>query len=149
MAKIRPLTHDDIPEAAAILAQEGIFPASGETAADPQKALRAMLDSKRVFVMEKDSSLAGVAAFMPEPILSGGGCIQFIVVRDEMRRLGVGRQFIGFIERMVFCNCNAIFLSIPSRSEPARLFFERLGYCKVGELPDRSGWILIKNRKSG
>jgi ribosomal protein S18 acetylase RimI-like enzyme len=149
MARVRPLSHDDIPEAAAILAQEGLLNLSGDTALDPQQALQIMCERRKIYVMEMDSSLAGVASFIPEPILAGGGCVQFLVIRKEMRRRGAGRQFLGFIERMVFRESGSIFLSVSAQDDPARLFFERLGYCKAGELPDRSGWILTKARKSG
>jgi ribosomal protein S18 acetylase RimI-like enzyme len=147
MAKIRPLSHRDIPEAAAILDQEQGLCMLGGEGTNPRQMLEGMLESRRVYVMELDSILAGVASFVPEPIFAGGGCIQFLVIRKELRHNGIGRQFIGFIERKIFLKSRRVFLSVSSQNEPARLFFERFGYHKTGELVDRFEWILRKDRE--
>ena len=148
MAKIRPLSQIDIPEAAAILEQEQGFCLSDKEGASPKEALEGMLGSHRVYVLEMESALAGVAAFIAEPVLAGGGCIQFLVIRKELRRKGVGRQFIGFMERKIFLKGRSAFLAVSAQNDPARLFFERFGYRKAGEMPDRSEWIMIKERKN-
>jgi ribosomal protein S18 acetylase RimI-like enzyme len=149
MARIRPLLPPDIREVALILCQEQDFCLLGELAGDPRQALEGMLESRRVHVMELDSSLAGVASFVPDPVFAGGGCIQFFVIRKEMRRRGIGRQFMGFIERRTFLKSRSIFLSVSAQNEPAMLFFQRLGYCKSGAITDRSELILRKDRQDG
>jgi ribosomal protein S18 acetylase RimI-like enzyme len=146
MAKIRLLSLRDIAEAAAILDQEQGVGLLTEEGVSPMQALEGMLESRRVYVMEMDSSLAGVASFVAEPVLAGGGCIQFLMIRKELRRKGVGRQFVGFIERKIFVKSRSVFLSVSLHNEPAMLFFKRLGYRRTGELEDRSEWILRKDR---
>jgi ribosomal protein S18 acetylase RimI-like enzyme len=149
MAKIRLLSLRDIPEAAAILDQEQGFCVLDKEAASSKQVLEGMLESRRVHVMEMGSALAGVASFIPEPVLAGGGCIQFLVIRKKLRHEGIGRQFIGFIERKIFVNCRSVFLSVSFHNESARFFFESLGYSRTGELADRSEWILRKDRQPG
>jgi ribosomal protein S18 acetylase RimI-like enzyme len=146
MAKIRLLSLRDIAEAAAILDQEQGFEHLTGKSTNPRQALGEMIESRRVYVMELDSSLAGVASFVAEPVLAGGGCIQFLVIRKELRRQGIGRQFIGFIERRIFVKSRSVFSSVSLHNEPAMFFFESLGYRRTADLIDRGECILRKDR---
>ncbi len=151
MARIRELTEKDIPRSLEILADSDPWASRGYT----QDALRRILESAvgrgDTFIAEEDSVPTAIACFIPDPVIADGGCVRFIAVRHDKRRHGVGRQLMGFVERKVFGRSPNIFVSIGAANEAALRFFDRLGYQKVGEVPDASGagrpeWIL---RKSG
>jgi ribosomal protein S18 acetylase RimI-like enzyme len=82
---------------------------------------------------------AALACFVPDPVIAGGGCLRFIAVRQDKRRRGIGRQLMGFVERKVFSKSHNLYVSISSTNDVALKFFERLGYRRVGEIPDLYG----------
>ena len=150
MARIRELLQSDVPRVAEILTQSPPWALTGESVQEIEKLLLASLGRGGQFVAEADGEPAGVVGFISEPIFARGGCVCFLAVRDEMRRRGIGRQLMGFVERKIFSQSPNIYLSISPSNEPARRFFERLGYVKVGEIPDLFApgtveWILRKS----
>ena len=107
----------------------------------------------QIFIAESDEQPAGLVAFIPGPVLANGGCIQLLVVRGDSRREGIGRQLMGFAERKVARQGANIYASVPGTSTAAQQFFERLGYEKVGEVPDlakpgEAEWLLRKKLSS-
>jgi GNAT superfamily N-acetyltransferase len=153
MARIREITDKDIPEGARIMVQSEPWRSRGANEESLRRLLEASLGRGDTFVAEEESLPAGLACFIPEPVIAEGGCVRFIVVREDKRRRGIGRQLMGFVERKVFSRSASVFVSIPAGSEAARRFFERLGYEKVGEVPASAGeppteWILRKAWKA-
>jgi ribosomal protein S18 acetylase RimI-like enzyme len=149
MARIREITERDVAQTAEILANSEPWVSRGTPPDELHRMLSSAVGRGDVFIAEEDSAPTGVASFIPEPVIAEGGCIRFIAVRPDKRRHGIGRQLMGFVERKVFGRSQNIFVSFGSGNEMARRFFERLGYQKVGEVPDPSGagsgeWILRK-----
>jgi [ribosomal protein S18]-alanine N-acetyltransferase len=153
MARIRELTQKDIPETVQILAaSEPIFK-KGEGREDVQKLLQSAIGRGIIYIAEEESQVAAVVYFIPEPIFAHGGYVRFLAVRPEMRRRGIGRQLMGFVERKIFSQTSNAYLSVSLSNESARRFCEKLGYEKVGEVPDLlddgdKEWILRKKARS-
>jgi ribosomal protein S18 acetylase RimI-like enzyme len=136
MARIREITEKDIPSGAEILAQSEPWISRGETGEALARTLGDTIGHGHTFVAEEDLLPAALACFVPDPVIAGGGCLRFIAVRLDKRRRGIGRQLMGFVERKVFSKSPNLYVSISSTNEVAQRFFERLGYRKVGEIPD-------------
>lgn len=148
MARIRELIETDIPEAVTILAESD--PRAERNQEQLARSLQAALGRGLLYGAEEESRLVGLVYFLSEPIFVQGGYIRFLVVRPEKRRRGIGRQLMGYVERRVFGHVGSIYVCIPSTSEPAQRFYEKLGYAKVGELSELNGegqqeWILGKS----
>ncbi len=151
MARIREITDKDISLSVEILVHSDPWEMKGCSPEDLHRQLESALGRGDTYIAEEDSVPTGIACFIPDPVIADGGCVRFIAVRPDKRRHGIGRQLMGFVERKVFGRSQNIFVSIGAGNEPARRFFEKLGYQKVGEVPDAQGsgpseWIL---RKSG
>lgn len=149
MAKIRELVLADVPKAAEILAGSEPWVTACETRQNFEQLLQSSVGQGVLYVAEEQSNLAALVYFYSEPIFLLGGYIRFLAVRSEMRRRGIGRQLMGFVERKVFGRASNIYVCVSSFNEPARRFFEKLGYSKVGEVSDlivagQSEWIFRK-----
>lgn len=149
MARIREISDKDVPQIAEILANSEPWVSRGSPPDELRRMLSSAIGRGDIYIAEEDSAPTGVACFIPEPVIAEGGCVRFIAVRPDKRRHGIGRQLMGFVERKVFGRSHNIFVSIGAANEMARRFFERLGYQKVGEVPDASGsgpseWIFRK-----
>ena len=64
------------------------------------------------------------------------GYIQSIVVRADWRNRGVGRRLIAFAEERILRVSPNVFLCVSDFNTAARRLYARLGYERVGELPD-------------
>ncbi len=139
MARIREITESDVPRSLEILACSDPWISRGYSEDNLRRILENAVGRGDTFIAEEDSVPTGIACFIPDPVIADGGCVRFIAVRQDKRRHGIGRQLMGFVERKVFGRSPNIFVSIGASNEPAQRFFERLGYRKVGEVPDASG----------
>ena len=70
--------------------------------------------------------------------LSGplNGYIQTIAVHPEWRCRGIGTRMIEWAEERIFRQSPNVFLCVSSFNRHAQKLYERLGYLRVGELPD-------------
>ena len=136
MARIRGLCAEDVPAAAQILVTNGTGGTLGETEAEVRTALSHLLGRAEVFVAAVDDTVAGIACFLADGVFAHGGLLRFLVVRQEMRRKGIGRQLLGFVERKVFQRSQNLYVLVPESDEPMLMFLQAVGYIKVGEMSD-------------
>ena len=70
--------------------------------------------------------------------LSGplNGYIQTIAVHPDWRERGLGGRMMAFAEERIFRQSPNVFLCVSGFNRRARAFYEKLGYERVGELPD-------------
>jgi len=64
------------------------------------------------------------------------GYIQTICVAADARSRGIGRLLMEHAESRIFRDSPNVFLLVSDFNAPARAFYGKLGYRKVGELPD-------------
>jgi ribosomal-protein-alanine N-acetyltransferase len=64
------------------------------------------------------------------------GYIQTIAVHPDWRCRGIGTRMIAWAEERIFRLSPNVFLCVSSFNTRAQRFYERLGYQRVGELPD-------------
>ena len=64
------------------------------------------------------------------------GYIQTVCVAPEARSRGIGTRLVRFAEARVFRESPNVFLCVSSFNPRARALYRRLGYARVGELPD-------------
>src|SRR6059036_3910079 len=133
MARIRSLTKADIQPAVELLIAESSLspPYSTESW---HEFVELYLERDVLFLAEEDSLLAGLVCFYPAPILANGGYVQFLVVRPEMRGRGIGRQLLGYVERMVFKRTADMYFCVPSANESAIRFLEKMGYARDSQI---------------
>ncbi len=70
--------------------------------------------------------------------MAGQPYVALVAVAAEARGAGVGARLLAFAERR-YPAAQHIFLCVTNINEGARRLYERIGYSKVGEIPDFSG----------
>ena len=112
---------------------------------DPWRTLGRDLATNAAAVAEAPDTELFVARGAAGPIgfvllrrrgFAGSPYIVSIGVRPDARGGGLGAQLIAFIEREVMPSARHLFLCVSSFNSDAQRFYERLGYGRVGELPD-------------
>lgn len=95
------------------------------------------------------NQLAGFVVLLMRGALVG--YLQTICVAPEQRGNGVGRALMDHAEALVFSRYPNLFLMVSDFNQPARRFYERLGYETIGEIRDyliagRSEILMRKTR---
>ena len=90
--------------------------------------------AREVHVAEMENQIAGaLILFLDGPL---NGYIQTIALHPGWRNRGLGQQLMQFAEERIFRHSPNVFLCVSSFNHRAQKFYERLGYRRVGELPD-------------
>jgi ribosomal protein S18 acetylase RimI-like enzyme len=82
------------------------------------------------------TEVAGFVIFTPDPVFARGGYLRAIGIAPAMRRHGMGRKLLAFAEGVIARHCRNIFLCVSSFNRPAQSFYRKLGYRRVGKLPN-------------
>lgn len=90
--------------------------------------------TREVHVAVAGDQLAGVLVLHLAGALNG--YIQTIAVHPDWRGRGLGTQLMRFAEERIFCQSPNVFLCVSAFNHRAQAFYQRLGYHRVGELPD-------------
>ncbi len=106
--------------------------------------------AKEVFGAWVDRALAGFLILdMRGPL---AGYIQTVCVDAEVRGRGIGSALIRAAEERVLRDSPNVFLCVSTTNDRARALYERLGYVRVGDLPDylaRGHTEVLMRRTSG
>ncbi len=110
------------------------------SASEPWRTLREKLDFAheiergRAYVCLKDNVVAGFVSFTPDPVFARGGYLRALGVAPGLRRHGLGRRLLAFAEKTTAKKSPNFYLCVSSFNRPARRFYGKCGYLKVGKL---------------
>ena len=122
---------------------EARFCAAFVVASDPwltlgltfEQALQRLSDSTReIHVAVVKNQIAGVVILFLHGTFKG--YIQLLAVHPDWRCRGIGTRMIEWTEERIFSESPNVFLCVSSFNTRAQRFYKRLGYLRVGELPD-------------
>jgi ribosomal protein S18 acetylase RimI-like enzyme len=78
-----------------------------------------------------------------------GTFVALLAVRSEQSGRGIGRALVQHVAARTFARRRWLYVSHDSGNRPARLFYRRLGFARVGTLPDliKAGHVELLLRK--
>jgi ribosomal protein S18 acetylase RimI-like enzyme len=100
-----------------------------------QNALKALTDPTReAYVAINNKTVAGFALLdIRGPFR---GYIHLLGVMPEWRNRGIGAKLIQHVEQRVFREHPNVFLCVSSFNREAQRFYKRMGFKRVGTIPD-------------
>jgi ribosomal protein S18 acetylase RimI-like enzyme len=135
--KIRRMMSKDCPDVARIASDVPLFLRYGMTYERALKTFRIAFKNPKaqVWVAEIRGKVAGFIYFVEEGGFLRSTYLRLIGVSSEFARAGIGKKLMNKMESIAL-RPNGIFLLVTRTNRPARAFYKRLGYKKVGVLKD-------------
>lgn len=101
-----------------------------------EQALQRVLDTtgREIFVATVSDQIVGILILQRVGLVNG--YIALLAVHPGWRCRGIGSQLIAWAEERIFRQSPNVFLCVSSFNTHAQKLYERLGYQRVGELPD-------------
>lgn len=135
--KIDAAVSDDCDALAEIVAELDFLRKYNPEIFNPQTvAQRAIANGETLVARDEQDKPCGFIWFSTEGSLGRGGYIKFLAVSSEARGMGVGQMLMNEAEKEIAQRSLHAFLLTSHFNDRAQRFYERLGWSKVGELPD-------------
>jgi ribosomal protein S18 acetylase RimI-like enzyme len=119
----------------------------GYSAAPLGRYLGRMAREREVWIARQDKSAARGAAPLGLVVVQDGfllgGFVSLLAVRPEAIGQGVGRALMDHVAAHIFKTRPWLFVSCDSANQRALAFYRKLGFLRVGRLPD-----LIKPKRT-
>jgi ribosomal protein S18 acetylase RimI-like enzyme len=136
-ARVRRMRQEDVAGCADMIAGEALWRRYGLDALRARRMLRAALRAGGdLYVAVMGGHLAGFVWIRREGTFAHSGYVRLIGVARSARRAGVGRRLLDHAERVIFASGPNVFLLVSDFNRAAQRFYRKLGYAKVGALPD-------------
>jgi len=134
---IRPMTLDDVPAVAAIMAGNALWQRYGVTVDSAARRLQRGLEADATIVVaEVEGCVAGFVWYVTEGAFQRSGYIMLFAVDPGVQGQGIGRTLLAHAEAALFVVSSSIVLLVSDFNTKAQRFYRRYGYTQVGALPD-------------
>jgi ribosomal protein S18 acetylase RimI-like enzyme len=102
-----------------------------------ENEIRKMILGKQIYIaLNKANQCIGFMGVINNGCFRKFTYLSVIAVKREYRRKGIGKALIRRFEEIGFEKANRVFLLVSDFNKKAQLFYKKLGYKKVGEIPD-------------
>ncbi|MCP9451318.1 MAG: GNAT family N-acetyltransferase [Nitrospira sp.] len=132
--QIRPMHPADRSAVVQILDGSDPWQRLNYTAADWDRIFCPLPQGKDSYVAELDAQIAAIAVVRRNFL--AGDYLELLAVAPGIRRQGVGRRLLEYVEQTVFVRAKNLFACVSDFNEQARAFYRKLGYREVGLLVD-------------
>ena len=132
---VRPLTSEEVPELAELLAELALLRRYDRSAAAIDQALHRALERNDRLVVFDDGRPVGLAWFLTAGTFGIGGYLRLIAVAESAQRRGIGSELLAAFEAATRVDSDHAFLLVSDYNHDAQRFYRRAGYQPVGELP--------------
>ena len=134
---IRSMTEADLPACQELVAASAFFRDYGIGPESMTAKLRIALaaEGHELHVALLDGALAGFTWVVERGGFDRSPYLRLLAVSDAVHRRGVGRALMATLEER-HGERRDLFLLVTETNQPARRFYESLGYAKVGTMPD-------------
>ena len=134
-ARIVPMSRVHIPACAEIVSSSDPWKRLGERL-DFVSLLSGERPDLKSYVCVVDKKAVGFIVFTPDPVFARGGYLRAIGVAPSLRRLGIGNRLLAYAEKTTARRSSNFYLCVSSFNRRAQVFYKKLGYLRVGKVPD-------------
>ena len=134
---IRPMLESDIMPLARLISYTPLWQRYNVTEAAAARRLSDGLASgATIAVAESSGAPIGFVWYVKRGAFDRSGYIKLIGVTPERRGNNIGSALMEHAEAILLADSPDVFLLVSDFNHDAHKFYARLGYCKVGAIPD-------------
>ena len=118
-----------------------------------RKALEEGFNKDEIYIaIDDDNNCMGFIWFILNGIFHSFPYLHIIAVKEQYRKLGIGKKLLKFFEDISFKDHTKLFLVVADFNPAAKVLYEKIGYIEVGYLPNlyRAGiteCLMMKSRE--
>lgn len=102
-----------------------------------ENEIKEMITKKQIYVaLNKNDNCIGFMGIVNKGCFRKFSYLSLIAVKKRYRSKGVGRELINKFEDVGFKKADRVFLLVSDFNRKAQLLYRKLGYKKVGNIPD-------------
>ncbi|MGD9008182.1 MAG: GNAT family N-acetyltransferase [Desulfobacteraceae bacterium] len=102
-----------------------------------ENEIRKMIIGKQIYIaLNKANQCIGFMGIINNGCFRKFTYLSLIAVKKEYRSNGIGKVLISKFEEIGFEKANRVFLLVSDFNKKAQSFYKKLGYKKVGKIPD-------------
>ncbi len=144
---VSPLRATDVDDCARIVAGDPLWQRYGLTLSGARRAIRgaqgaarrgrlAARDAGELVVARQRGRAVGFIWFHLRGTFHHSGYVRWIAVAPEAQGRGVGQALMAYAEDRILKGGPNVFLMVSDFNQGAQTFYEKLGYTRVGAIPD-------------
>ena len=135
---IRPSSVLDVPACVSLMLEHPLWQSYGYAFEEQRERLEQLFVDKQVLIAEEDEVVQGFVIFDTRTF-GDNGYIQLIAIDSRFTGNGIGERLMHAVHTAMK-PLRRCFLLCTSTNVRAQRFYMRLGYVKVGELPN---WLRV------
>ncbi|MBN1293359.1 MAG: GNAT family N-acetyltransferase [Candidatus Latescibacteria bacterium] len=153
MSEIRKAHKSDIQRCAEIMAVTPIWEKYERTMDDALTFIKNELNAGNfIWVYEEENTVKGFIGCVEHGMMGEFPYVRMVMVDGSHQGKGIGTKLLNYLEDLMFRNKHLIFMMVTDFNTDALRLYRRLGYEKVGEIPDykKEGvneYLLMKRKK--
>lgn len=89
-----------------------------------------------IYIAEIGDKSVGFITIRIDGVGNIGAYVRMVAVAEQWRRKGIGHQLIDFVSQIAIQHIPNLFLICSVDNEEAQRFYEKIGFLRVGILPD-------------
>lgn len=144
---IRQLRAADVEACAEIIAGDPLWRRYGLTRSRARRAIRLALEAARrgrqaaratgeLAVVRRGTQVLGFIWFRLDGTFHHSGYVRWVAVAPGAQGRGVGTRLVRYAEERIFTRGPNVFLTVSDFNRGAQAFYRKLGYTRVGAVPD-------------
>lgn len=95
------------------------------------------INKKQIYIaLNKNDNCIGFMGIINNGCFSKFSYLSTLAVKKRYRSKGIGKQLIHKFEEIGFRKADRVFILVSDFNKKAQTFYKRLGYKKVGKIPD-------------
>lgn len=133
---IRSAKTEDLMGCVLTLENSALSAAYFQTEESRINAVKEAIDSGNTYVAFCGDECVGFVYYIEQGAFHAFHYIHLLTVKEDYRGRGIGRKLLEFVEAILFETRDKIFLVVGDYNPGGRLFYEKLGYVRIGTIPN-------------
>jgi ribosomal protein S18 acetylase RimI-like enzyme len=101
-----------------------------------ESALEVIISKKQVYVATNNNNCIGFMGVNKKGCFGKFSYLSIIAVKKRYRNKGIGRALVKKFEDIGFKEADRVFILVSDFNKQAQKFYKKLGYKKIGNIPD-------------